>query len=75
MSQLVGREVTDYSKRIAGDAGNHRRGAQFDVTDGYVGITAFEGRTVDARVLLSPKQMQALVAFIAEAKAHRRSVR
>lgn len=75
LSALVGREITDYSENIPGDATNHHRGVQFDVTDGYVGVTAFGGGMPAERVLLSPKQITALRVFLRRAKQHRRTVR
>lgn len=76
-SQLVGRGITDYSDRIEGTPQNHHWSVQFDVTDGYVGITQFEsGQTaVRDRVLLSPDQFAALVAFVNDAQRHRKSSR
>ena len=64
--KIVSSGLTDYSAKIAGDRRNYKQVAQFDLTDGYLGIsTQFpEGGTVD-RVLLSPRQVKALVAFVA----------
>lgn len=77
MSNLLGRGITDYSEREKGDYGNHFRDVRFDVTDGFVGITAWEPDSahVDGRVLLSPSQFVALLAFVGAAKTHRRSAR
>ena len=60
-------ETTKYSPDITGDDGNYRLAVRFDRTGGYVGITQRDptlGRTLD-RVLLSPAQVKALVAFVA----------
>lgn len=71
--------TTDYSDVAAGDARNHRRPVRFDYTDGYVGITEYEvyepvgNRVVGERVLLSPKQWDALVEFVQ--RRHPRSPR
>jgi hypothetical protein len=62
MAKITGRTV--YTERIKGDEGNHGRDAQFDLTDGYLGITDFEDR-----VLLSPAQVKALVNFVVGKKA------
>jgi len=75
MSALVGREITDYSEQVAGDRQNHGRAVQFDVTDGYVGITAFDNDGGVDRVLLTPKQLTALRVFLRRAKQHRRKAR
>jgi len=75
MSNLVGREITDYSRLEKGDPQNHYLSVRFDVTDGYVGITQLEGDRVKSRVLLSPAQWQALTAFLKSAKRHRRLTR
>lgn len=53
-----------YSARIKGDAMNHGRDAAFDVDNGYVGITSCDGQRVIDRVLLTPKQWNALVEFV-----------
>lgn len=77
MSALVGREITDYSDRVPGTAQNFDKSVQFDVTDGFVGITQYDGQTDDVtdRVLLSPQQWRELVAFVKRAKLHRRRIR
>lgn len=76
MSSLVGPEVCDYSERVKGERANHGHTCRFDVMDGFVGITQFEGDTdqVTDRVLLSPRQWAALVAFLKRAERHRASV-
>lgn len=63
---------TQYSAPHKGNRGNHRLAVRFDKTDGYVGISQFEdaplsGRTMD-RVLLTPQQVRALVAFLGETR-------
>jgi hypothetical protein len=77
LSALVGRGITDYSERVEGEMRNHEHTCRFDVTDGFIGITQFEGdgTQVTDRVLLSPRQFTALLAFLKRAKQHRRSVR
>lgn len=60
-------DVTFYSVRIEGDKRNHQFPVQFDATDGYIGIEQFDGESrVQDRVLLTPKQAEALVKFIME---------
>lgn len=77
MSDLVGRGVTDYSDPVVGEWRNHGHTARFDVTDGFIGITQYDGdgATVTDRVLLSPSQWSELVAFVDAAKQHRRRTR
>jgi hypothetical protein len=66
--------VTNYSERVKGERGNHDREVQFDVTDGFVGITAKDGPTGEVdRVLLSPVQWKALVEFVG--RRHPRRIR
>ena len=60
--------ATTYSGVVNGDAQNHKLPVRFDVTDGYVGISQYDGTLVADRVLLSPKQVQALVQFMRKAK-------
>ncbi len=56
---------TRYSAVVKGSTGNWRRDVRFDVTNGYVGITAYEiGDAPIQRVLLTPKQFEALKAFV-----------
>ena len=57
--------ITRYSIVVKGSAGNYRRDARFDVTEGYVGISVYEaGGNVIQRVFLTPKQFEALKAFV-----------
>jgi hypothetical protein len=62
---------TYYSEKIKGARGNYDWAARFDVTDGYVGITQFEGEAIKDRVLLSPAQVQELLEFVGTNKASR----
>lgn len=62
---------TLYSERFKGARGNYDWEARFDMTDGYVGITQFEGAAVKDRVLLSPAQTQALLDFVGKKKTAR----
>ena len=55
---------TTYSKKFGGARGNHGWEAEFDLTDGYLGITQLGDGRVKDRVLLSPGQVRALVAFV-----------
>lgn len=55
---------TYYSDEIAGERGNYKWSVRYDVTDnGYLGITQKDGTEVKDRVLLSPKQVDELLAF------------
>lgn len=57
--------TTTYGDMIKGDRRNYNWASRFDLTeDGYLGITQFDGVTVKDRVLLSPKQVKELAAFI-----------
>lgn len=60
-----------YSDKVAGDERNHGFAQKFDYHDGYIGIQQFDGERVTDRVLLSPAQWRALVAFMRETKAVR----
>ena len=62
---------TEYSERVEGNRGNHNFGARFDMSDGYLGITQFDGDAIPDRVLLSPRQVQELLAFIDKMKTRR----
>lgn len=62
---------TYYSERINGARGNHNLQVRFDISDGHLGITQFEGETVTDRVLLSPAQVQALLDFVGKKKPAR----
>ncbi len=60
----MGADDTKYSDKIDGDRGNYGWPVRFDKTGrGYLGITQFDGETVKDRVLLSPKQVKALITF------------
>lgn len=62
---------TKYSDEIKGEKGNFNQSARFDWTDGgYLGITQKDGDSVNDRVLLSPKQVKELDAFL---RANRRA--
>jgi len=54
-----------YSDNIDGDAGNYGWRVQFDILGGYLGITQLAGGRTE-RVLLSPAQVRALLAFYDE---------
>ena len=60
-----------YSAEIEGAHGNYAWPVEFDVVDGYIGITQRTHRNIE-RVLLSPAQFRALVAFV-ERGEHARS--
>ena len=63
--------TTTYSDKVKGDRGNYSWIARFDLTDGYLGITQFDGEAVKDRVLLSPAQLQELLDFIGNKKTIR----
>lgn len=66
MVTLVGKGITEWSRREPGEERNHHRDVRFDVTDGAVGITAFSanGDDVADRVLLTSRQFASLIAFV-----------
>ena len=57
--------LTHYSQEVPGTPMNHGFVVRFDLTDGYLGVSQ-RGRdsTWTNRVLLSPDQIQALLAFV-----------
>ena len=59
---------TTYSEKVKGARGNYNWIVRFDLTNGYLGITQFEGDTVKVRVLLSPAQVKELLEFIGSSK-------
>ncbi len=67
-------ETTIYSLKIEGEPPNYNWPVSFDITDGFVGIDQYkdyaERRTID-RVLLSPTQMQELIAFVKRRRHNR----
>jgi len=65
-------DITHYSKKIGGDRGNYKWPTTFDLSDsGYLGISQTQDHGVD-RVLLCPKQVKELLAFIHARKAAKR---
>lgn len=62
---------THYSQKIKGNRGNHNFQSRFDMSDGYLGITQWDGETVTDRVLLSPAQVKELLDFVAKKPAAR----
>jgi hypothetical protein len=62
---------TTYSEKIKGARGNYGWLARFDLTNGYLGITQFDGEKVCDRALLSPTQVQELLEFIGSRKSKR----
>lgn len=58
-------ERTHYSDEIKGERRNYNWTATFDwTTGGFLGITQKDGGDVKDRVLLSPKQVEELLAFV-----------
>lgn len=60
------RGITKYSHPITGTTTTHNLTARFDMTDGCLGISQWEGTEIkDAeRVLLSKAQVKALIGFL-----------
>jgi len=60
--------ITEYSAPIRGTVTVHNLTARFDMTDGILGISQWEGEEIARvdRVLLSKAQVSALLAFIEE---------
>ena len=56
--------ATYYSPDIQGDEGNYNQSVRFDKTGGYVGISQYETDILKDRVLLTPKQVEALIKFV-----------
>jgi hypothetical protein len=59
-----------YSKDVPGETGNYLWPVKFDEARGFVGISQRhneEGGVID-RVLLSPKQVRALLTFVSKKK-------
>lgn len=69
MAKNTGR--TTYSEKIKGAPGNYNWQVRFDDTDGFLGITQFDGEVVKDRVLLSPAQVMELLSFVRGKKAAR----
>jgi hypothetical protein len=67
MAKNSGRTI--YGEKIKGVPGNYNFAARFDITDGYVGITQYDGEAVTDRVLLSPAQVRELLNFVTAKKA------
>lgn len=65
------RGITRYSEQHKGARGNYGWSARFDIMNGYLGITQFDGEVVKDRVLLSPSQVQQLLEFIGAQKTKR----
>jgi hypothetical protein len=60
---------TYYGEKIKGSPGNYGWQVRFDVTNGYLGISQYDGEILKDRVLLSPAQVRQLVEFVAEKKS------
>lgn len=65
------RGQTTYSEKVNGIPGNYDWEVRFDLTDGFLGITQYDGEAVKDRVLLSPGQVRELVNFISGKKTSR----
>lgn len=63
--------TTRYSEKIKGNRANHNFQSRFDLSDGYLGITQWDGASVTDRVLLSPEQVQELLDFVGKKKSSR----
>lgn len=62
---------TYYSEKIKGDSGNYDFVVRFDVTDGYIGLTQYDGEEVKDRILLSPSQVTEFLNFARGKKSSR----
>jgi hypothetical protein len=62
-------ETTHYSRDINGEFRNYHWSVRFDITDRYLGISQTHDDGTVERVLLSPKQVTAMLAFL---KSHKR---
>ena len=65
------RDITYYSEKIDGARGNYHWAVRLDITNGYLGITQFDGEAIKDRVLLSPTQVAELLEFVGAQKAKR----
>lgn len=68
MSRKAETGLTRYSTTVQGNSRNHGLPMQADLTDGYLGITQSQAMGCD-RVLLTPTQVKALLAFLATRRA------
>jgi hypothetical protein len=62
----MSRGTTKYSDDVPGTKRNYNWPVNFDTTDGFVGINQLGGGKVKDRVLLSPAQVKALVAWVSK---------
>lgn len=62
----MARGDTTYSEKIKGARGNYNWTVRFEKTDGFLGVTQYEGETIKDKVLLSPDQVRELVSFVSE---------
>lgn len=60
------RERIVYSRKVAGTRRNYGWSVRFDWNDGSLGLTQESDEQRIERVLLAPKQVRALVAFLRE---------
>jgi hypothetical protein len=58
------RGITAYGVKIEGIPQNYSWAVSFDITDGLVGISQCQGEAGTDRVLLSPTQVEELIAFV-----------
>lgn len=58
--------ITRYSQSVRGIRANHNLTARFDLTDGLLGVSQWEGDTIARvdRVLLSRRQVRVLLEFV-----------
>ncbi len=56
--------IIEYSEKIPGAKGNYGWPVRYDLTDGYLGISQYTGEAPMDHVLLSPRQVLALVEFV-----------
>jgi hypothetical protein len=67
---------TVWSNQFAGDDTNYDLWVQFDLTDGYLGLSQGQKdyTKVDARILLTPAQVELLKAFLDNPKRMRKKL-
>jgi len=65
---IIDKDRADYSDTFNGERGNYHWPVRFDMSGtGYLGVTQFTANgSPKERVLLSPRQVKALLAFVRE---------
>lgn len=60
------KDDTVYSDEIKGTRSNYHWPVRFELSGGYLGISQTKDDRSIERVLLSPKQVKALIAFVSK---------